>query len=88
MNVLCSIRDVGYVEKITIKRSYKYKTIKAKFRFTKEYENTYTLILQLLSLLRDNFLYPTEHMHDQYNELMIFDNFQTNLIKKKIIKRF
>ncbi|PKB96500.1 hypothetical protein RhiirA5_434728 [Rhizophagus irregularis] len=33
--------DVGYVEKITVKRCYKYKTVKTRLRFTKEYENTY-----------------------------------------------
>lgn len=32
---------VGYVEKITVKRCYKYKMVKVKMRFTKEYENTY-----------------------------------------------
>ncbi|PKC71063.1 hypothetical protein RhiirA1_453977 [Rhizophagus irregularis] len=35
------IRDVGYVEKITVKRCYKYKTVKTRLHFTKEYENTY-----------------------------------------------
>ncbi|EXX68036.1 hypothetical protein RirG_108860 [Rhizophagus irregularis DAOM 197198w] len=32
------IRDVGYVEQLKVKRCYKYNTIKANIRFTKDYE--------------------------------------------------
>src|SRR6185369_12269936 len=35
------MREIGHVEKMSIKRSYKYKTVKAKLRFTIIYEEIY-----------------------------------------------
>ncbi|PKK63612.1 hypothetical protein RhiirC2_788649 [Rhizophagus irregularis] len=37
-----TLKEVEYVESLKIKRSYKYKIVKVRLRFTKTYENIYT----------------------------------------------
>lgn len=36
-----SLKNVEYVEKLSVKRQYKYKTVRAKIRLTKSYETIY-----------------------------------------------
>ncbi|PKK67467.1 hypothetical protein RhiirC2_783471 [Rhizophagus irregularis] len=78
--------DVGYVEKITVKRCYKYKTVKTRLRFTKEYENTYARGGANITIFRNSHQYYFIMFDSDLMTQELKGKYRSEVLNSEIIK--
>ncbi|PKY60288.1 hypothetical protein RhiirA4_483840 [Rhizophagus irregularis] len=76
------IRDVGYVEQLKVKRCYKYNTIKANIRFTKDYEQIFLRGGSNIIVVRNSRQYFCRMFDSKLTPCEISEKFRWQAIRK------